>query len=65
MKKQWLFALGGLTYFIVSPYLKKLPVVGGLLGFIEFLAILLIIGTILYYLGLHLYLWFKVRKRSD
>lgn len=62
LKKRWPFWLIFLIYFLISSWLKKLPVIGGFLGFIELLAWLLFIGSILYYIGLHIYLWFSIRR---
>ncbi|MFA9413870.1 MULTISPECIES: hypothetical protein [unclassified Streptococcus] len=64
MKKQLLSLVVILILAILRPYLLKIPVLGPLYGFLEFLTIALIIGYILYHIGLHIYLWVKVRKKD-
>lgn len=64
MRKQLPFLGVILVLAFLRAYLVKLPVLGSLYGFLEFLAIALIIGYILYHIGLHIYLWIKVRREG-
>lgn len=64
MKKNLLLTALVLLWVIFGSQVKALPVIGGLIATIEFLAFLILVGMILYSLGLHIYLWFKVRRKD-
>lgn len=64
MKKNLLLTALILLWIIFGSQVKALPVIGGLIGFIEFLTLTFLVGYILYHMGLHIYLWFKVRKED-
>lgn len=61
MKKNLLLVVFGILWVIIAPKLKALPVIGGFIGFLEFLAVAIIVATILYHISLHLYLWYKAK----
>lgn len=63
MKKYKLALLGFLANVAIQ-LAKQVPVLKPVAGFIEFLAVAILVGTILYIIGLNLYLWFKVRKKD-
>lgn len=63
MKKYKPAIIGFLAYFAIQ-LSKQVPVLKPVAGFLEFLVLAIIVGTILYHLGLHIYLWFKVRKKD-
>lgn len=61
MKKQLLAALFGFLIFFFFKGGKQLPVIGGFIGFMEFLLIVSVLGYLLYAFIRYIYLWYKAK----